>query len=147
VHLGTGSVSSKTEAMLFPSQNSDPLDLTETADFEVFPGRFISYCDKFTYLGSLLTPDLCNKAKITRRIGLAHGQMKLNELILHKSMIIPKAITLCTSTEDMSFYLNFSSHMYIYKKSTLTRLINAELSTQNNLSEGVLIETELSIFF
>jgi hypothetical protein len=39
VHLGTGSVSSKTEAMFFPSQNSDPLVLTtKTADFEVFPG-------------------------------------------------------------------------------------------------------------
>jgi hypothetical protein len=83
VHLGTGSVPSKTEAMFFPIQNSDPLVVTtETADFKVFPGRFISFCDKFTYLGSLLMPDKSDKAEITRQIGLAHGQMKFNKPIL-----------------------------------------------------------------
>jgi hypothetical protein len=86
--LFTGSVSSKTEAMFFPSQNSDPLVLTtKTADFKVFPGHFISFCDKFTYLGSLLMPDLSDKAEITRQIGLAHGQMKLNEPILRNKKI------------------------------------------------------------
>jgi hypothetical protein len=55
VHLGTRTVSSKTEAMFYPSQTSDPAQFkTNTADFEVFPGCSISFCDRFTYLGSLL---------------------------------------------------------------------------------------------
>jgi hypothetical protein len=74
--------------MFFPSQTSDPLQFkTETSSFEVFPGRSISFCDRFTYLGSLLTPDLSDKAEISRRIGLAHGQMKLNEPLLRNKKI------------------------------------------------------------
>jgi hypothetical protein len=34
-----------------------------------------------------VTPDLSDKAEITRRIGLAQGQMKLNEPILRNKKI------------------------------------------------------------
>ena len=72
---------SKTEAMFIPAHKPEaPVNQTEaTADFEVEEGiSFVSFCQKFTYLGSLLTPDLDDKHDIQRRIQL--GSCSFREL-------------------------------------------------------------------
>jgi Reverse transcriptase (RNA-dependent DNA polymerase) len=88
VHLGNGTDRSKTEAMFFPAPlSTQSTKHCETTAFDVLPGKSVSYCERFTYLGSLLTPDLSDKAEITRRIGLAQGQLKRNEPILRNKTV------------------------------------------------------------
>jgi hypothetical protein len=88
VHLGNKDTASKTEAMFFPGRLCDQSTVKdEAAVFEVMPRCFVSFCDKFVYLGSQLTPDLNDKFEITRRVGLAHGQMKCNEPVLRNKKL------------------------------------------------------------
>ena len=62
---------SKTEAMFIPGRDSEASIEEATANYEVEEGTsFVSFCEKFKYLGVLLTPDLDDTHDIKRRINL-----------------------------------------------------------------------------
>lgn len=89
VHLGirgtNGSkdVKSKTEALFVPSRsNKNPDDPLATADIEVSDGRYISFCDVFQYLGTLISADLKEDCDIETRIKKARSAFAMMRPVL-----------------------------------------------------------------
>jgi hypothetical protein len=96
VHLGTRSTkqASKTEAMFIPPRNHPNSEATfthETADYDVQPDRFISFCDSFKYLGSLIVPSLSDDLDIDARVNKARYAQNLMRPIL-TSKAIPQLL-------------------------------------------------------
>jgi hypothetical protein len=75
IHTGSRSAkeSSKTEAMRFliNPKTTGAEDIPE--DIEIDEDRFMSFCNKFVYLGSVFVPSLCDTTDIKARIGKARG--------------------------------------------------------------------------
>jgi hypothetical protein len=73
VHLGTraNNAKSKTEAMHFPShsklKNEIPQELID-GDFDIPNGKFVSFTNKFKYLGTYLSQNLSDDTDIELRI-------------------------------------------------------------------------------
>jgi hypothetical protein len=77
VHLGSQGQKSKTEAMHIPSHSPDAKDApppnpSDTEDFVVIhdgeDSKYVSYVDKFKYLGSFITPDGTDEHDIESRL-------------------------------------------------------------------------------
>ena len=75
VHLGVKTpqrIGSKTEALFIPGRSQEPVDTTgQDADYDVDDQHFISFCDSFKYLGTVISQDLTDSAEITKRIQAA----------------------------------------------------------------------------
>lgn len=103
VHLGTRSANgkeekSKTEAMHFPIHNSESQP-TDIANYDVLPHRFVSFCEVFQYLGSLITKDLNDSTDIKARIGKAYGAWhQMKPILLNKKLPRKLRGTLYVST-------------------------------------------------
>jgi hypothetical protein len=66
-------ISNTTPTPTDPDSNSDPL-YTLPTPYDVADG-FISFTDSFLYLGTLITPDLCDKTDVRSRIKKATAQV------------------------------------------------------------------------
>ena len=77
---------SKTEAMFVPSLRSTETLEEATADFDVEEGvSFVSFCQEFKYLGTMLTPDLDDAHDISRRINLGtYSFRELSDVLLDR---------------------------------------------------------------
>ena len=58
---------SKTKALFIPARRSSLDPDIQTADYDVDNDHFISFCNKFTYLGTTITGDLDDTTEIKRR--------------------------------------------------------------------------------
>lgn len=74
MHIGRQGKQSKTEAMYFPSKIDGYTLAAETEQIVVEDG-YITYCDKFKYLGSIIEPNLRDHLEIRTRIRKAQGQI------------------------------------------------------------------------
>jgi hypothetical protein len=72
MHVGNGSVLSKTEAMVFPSSRVE-YSVADTSRFNVLDvngsvAGFIDFTQEFKYLGSIIHSSLTSEADVDRRI-------------------------------------------------------------------------------
>jgi hypothetical protein len=61
--------------MYFPASPTNTADdnSTKVSDYDVFENRFVSFCDRFRYLGTLIAPSLEDDVDINHRINSARG--------------------------------------------------------------------------
>ena len=88
VHLGIRGtdgkkdVKSKTEAVFFPSQPKQKPDPLATSDLNLGNGYFISFCDNFPYLGTIISSDLKDDTDIKTRIRKARTGFAMMRSVL-----------------------------------------------------------------
>ena len=128
VHLGTRSTNaaSKTGAMFIPPRNHKPgaTVTRETADYDVQPDRFISFCDNFKYLGSFITPSLSEDFDINRRVNKARAAKQLMRPIL-TSKSIPQLLRAQLYKQTVLNILLFGCETWALTKDQLARLRRA----------------------
>lgn len=88
MHVGRGATASKTEAVYFPPPRA-PHAAGDQSDFPLLDG-FISFTDKFTYLGSILHNSLTSDADVDARISKARAAFGALQGFLSKKYLKEK---------------------------------------------------------
>jgi hypothetical protein len=119
MHIGKGTTPSKTEAMYYPAPRQVHADGDQT-DFDVHDG-FISFCDEFRYLGSIIHHSLTSDADVNARIIKARAAFGALQGFLSNKYLYVKCKGTVFSALVLSILL-YGSESWCLREDQLRRL-------------------------